>query len=50
MKKVLYLAVSLSGQAQGVFGNLGKTNDYLTLVTALEEMFAPPNQTELYRV
>jgi len=49
-EKGLYLAASLRGQAQGVFGNLGKTNDYLTLVTALEERFAPPNQTELYRV
>lgn len=50
-KKGLYLSVSLRGQAQGVFGNLSsKTTDYNELVKALEERFAPPNQTELYRV
>ena len=50
-QKGLYLSVSLRGQAQGVFGNLesGK-HDYGDLVRALEERFAPPNQTELYRV
>lgn len=49
--KGLYLAVSLRGQAQGVFGNLSeRSKDYDSLVTALEERFAPPNQTELYRV
>ena len=50
-QKGLYLSVSLRGQAQGVFGNLesGK-HDYGDLVRALEEQFAPPNQTELYRV
>ena len=50
-QKGLYLSVSLRGQAQGVFGNLGSgKHDYDGLVTALEERFAPPNQTELYRV
>ena len=50
-KKGLYLSVSLRGQAQGVFGNLaGNTTDYKKLVCALEDRFAPPNQTELYRV
>lgn len=47
----MYLSVSLRGQAQGVFSNLSsKTTDYNELVKALEERFAPPNQTELYRV
>ena len=50
-EKGLYLAVSLRGQAQGVFGNLSKhCNDYTELVIALQERFQPPNQTELYRV
>ena len=50
-QKGLYLSVSLRGQAQGVFGNLGTgKHDYDDLVTVLEERFAPPNQTELYRV
>ena len=50
-QKGLYLSVSLRGQAQGVFGNLGSgKHDYDDLVKALEERFAPPNQTELYRV
>ena len=50
-QKGLYLSVSLRGHAQGVFGNLGSgKHDYGDLVTALEERFAPPNQTELYRV
>ena len=49
--KGLYLSVSLRGQAQGVFGNLDtERTDYSSLVRALEERFAPPNQTELYRV
>jgi len=43
--------VSLKRQAQGVLGNLiSKSKDYDSLVKALEERFAPPNQTELYRV
>ena len=51
MEKGLYLAVSLRGQAQGVFGNIStQSKDYDKLVKALEERFAPPNQTELYRV
>ena len=50
-EKGLYLAVSLRGQAQGVFGNIStKSKDYDKLVLALEQRFAPPNQTELYRV
>ena len=46
--KGLYLAVSLRGQAQGVLGNLSgdALNDYDELVRALNERFAPPNQTE----
>ncbi|KAH3740946.1 hypothetical protein DPMN_047663 [Dreissena polymorpha] len=47
----IYLAVSLRGPAQGVLGNLAQAaRDYNTLLQALEERFAPPNQTELYRV
>ena len=50
-EKGMYLAVSLRGQAQGVFGNIAsKSHNYSELVKALEERFAPPNQTELYRV
>lgn len=50
-EKGMYLAVSLRGQAQGVFGNIvSKSHDYSELVKALEDRFAPPNQTELYRV
>ena len=50
-EKGLYLAVSLRGQAKGVFGNLStQSKDYDKLVQALEQRFAPPNQTELYRV
>ena len=45
-QKGLYLSVSLRGQAQGVFGNLDtERTDYSSLVRALEERFAPPNQT-----
>jgi hypothetical protein len=50
-EKGLFLAASLRGQAQGVLGDLpGDSSDYRYLVQALEERFAPPNQTELYRV
>jgi hypothetical protein len=44
--------VTLRGQAQGILGDLpiDKQQDYKSLVKALEERFAPPNQTELYRV
>ncbi|VDI76919.1 Hypothetical predicted protein [Mytilus galloprovincialis] len=47
----LYLAAALRGQAQSVFGDLpsDKKMNY-DLVKSLEERFAPPNQTELYRV
>ena len=46
----MYLAVSLRGQAQGVLGNLSEqSNNFKALSTALQERFAPPNQTELYR-
>ena len=46
----LYLAVSLRGQAQGVFGNISTQSEYYDkLVLALEERFVPPKQTELYR-
>ena len=46
------MAVSLRGNAQGVLGNVpkGSKPDYQTLVKALEKTFAPPSQTELYRV
>lgn len=50
-EKGLFLAASLRGQAQAVLGNLpGDNTDYYYLVQALEERFAPPNQTELYKV
>ena len=50
-EKGLYLAVSLRGQAQGILGDLpkGKQENFKSLVKALEERFAPPNQDELYR-
>ena len=32
LEKGMYLAVSLRGQAQGVFGNLTKSNDYSELI------------------
>ncbi|CAG2187017.1 unnamed protein product [Mytilus edulis] len=48
----LYLAAALRRHAQSVFGDLptDKKMIYETLVKSLEERFAPPNQTELYRV
>jgi predicted aspartyl protease len=51
-EKRLYLAVALRGQAQGILGDLSidKQQNYKSLVKALEERFAPLNQTELYRV
>ena len=51
-EKGLYLAVALRGQAQGILRDLSidKQQDYKSLVKALEERFAPPNQTELSRV
>ena len=50
-QKGLYLAVSLRGQAQAILGDLppDMKSDYETLLCALEERFAPPSQTELYR-
>ncbi|CAC5379627.1 unnamed protein product [Mytilus coruscus] len=44
--------VAFRGQAQGIFGDLpiDKQQNYKALVNALEQSFAPPNQTELYRV
>ena len=47
----MYLAVSLRGNAQGVLGNLpgAAHSDYNALCIALEQRFAPTNQTELYR-
>jgi hypothetical protein len=51
-EKGLYLVVALRGQAQVIPGDLtiDKQQDNTNLVKALEECFAPPNQTELYRV
>ncbi|CAG2228360.1 unnamed protein product [Mytilus edulis] len=51
-QKGLYLAVSLMGQAQAVLGDLPseKRQNFFDLVSALEELFAPSSQTELYRV
>ena len=47
-QKGLYLSVSLRGQAQGVFGNLGSgKHDCDDLIKALEERFAPPNQSSI---
>ena len=50
-QKGLYLAVSLRGQAQAILGDLptDKKSEFKILVNALEERFAPPSQTELYR-
>ena len=50
-EKGMYLAVSLRGNAQGVLGNLpgAAQRDYNALCIALEQRFAPTNQTELYR-
>jgi hypothetical protein len=50
--KDTYLAVPLRGNALGVLGNLQKdnTHGYEELVKVLEGRFAPPSQTELYRV
>ena len=43
--------MALRGQAQGILRDLliDKQQDYKSLAKALEERFAPPNQTELYR-
>ncbi|CAG2251941.1 unnamed protein product [Mytilus edulis] len=52
VKPATYEAVALRGQAQGILGDLpiDKQQNYKALVNALEQRFAPPNQTELYRV
>ncbi|XP_071136893.1 uncharacterized protein [Mytilus edulis] len=52
LEKGFYLAASLRGQAQGVLGDLSddKKSHFDQLVRSLEERFAPPNQSELYRV
>ena len=51
-EKGLYLAAALRGQAQCVLGDLPSDRQvhYTSLVEALEERFAPPNQMDLYRV
>ena len=51
IEKGLYLAASLRGQAQGVLGNQATADrqNYQKLVQALQDRFAPSNQTELYR-
>lgn len=50
-EKGLYLASSLRGLAQGVLGNQPRDErqNYAKLVKALQDRFAPLNQTELYR-
>jgi hypothetical protein len=50
-EKGMYLAVALRGQAQSILGNLPTEDrcNYTLLSKALEEMFLPSNQTELYR-
>jgi hypothetical protein len=47
-----YIAVSLRGQAQGVFGDLEphQQNDYFELCAALERRFGSQDQSELHRV
>jgi hypothetical protein len=46
------LAAALRGQAQCVLGELPSNRQahYVSLVEALKERFAPPNQMDLYRV
>ena len=50
--KAAYLAVSLSGQAQAVLGDLDKTQrtSYTDLVTALDSRFGASNRTEMFWV
>jgi hypothetical protein len=52
LRKWLYLAAALRGQAQCVLGDLPSDRQvhYVSLVEALEERFAPPNQMDIYRV
>ena len=51
-EKGLYLVAALRGQAQCVLGDLPSDRQvhYVSLVEALEERFASPNQMDLYRV
>ena len=51
-EKVVFLAVSLRGQEQGVLGDWPEntTIHFYVLDQALEERFKPPNQTEIYSV
>ena len=50
--KAAYLAVSLSGPAQAVLGDLDKTQrtSYSDLVAALDSRFGTSNRTEMFRV
>jgi len=50
--KAAYLAVSLSGPAQAVLGDLDKTQrtSYADLVAALNSRFGTSNRTEMFRV
>ena len=50
--KAAYLAVSLSGEAQAVLGDLDKTQrtSYTDLVAALDSRFGTSNRTEMSRV
>ena len=50
--KAAYLAVSLSGPAQAVLGDLDKTQrtSYTDLVAALDSRFGTSNRTEMFRV
>ena len=52
VKKGLFLALSLRGQAQAVLGDMpsDRGQHYDALVRSLQERFSPPNQTDLYRV
>jgi len=50
--KAAYLAVSLSGPAQAVLGDLDKTQrtSYTDLIAALDSRFGTSNRTEMFRV
>jgi hypothetical protein len=51
-EKGLYLAAALRGKAQCVLGDLPSDRQvhYTSLVEALEERFAPPNQMDILQV
>ena len=51
-EKGLYLVAALRGQAQCVLGDLPSDRQvhYASLVEALGERFAPPNQMDIYQV